>query len=625
MGGTSTDVSLHDGAFERVFDTEVAGVQMRVPMMAIETVAAGGGSILRFDGARFRVGPESAGANPGPAAYRRGGPLTVTDANILCGKIVPAHFPAIFGLGGDQPLDASTVAHKFARLAEQVGTPEPREVAEGFLRIAVANMAAAIKRVALERGREVGEFTLQCFGGAAGQHACLVADELGMKRVLIHPLAGVLSAYGIGLADQTVTRQAAVEVRLDQFADPVLHKAAEGMRQGSIEALGSADTDRIRTVTTAHLNTRTSTALEVPFDTTALMRDAFEAVHRLRFGFSTPERAVIVASLVVEAISPGEALRPATSATSRARTEFEDVEIWTAGRPHRASVHDRAHMRAGDRIVGPALIREAIATTVVEPVWVAEVLPGGELLLSCRVHARRPSPDPTRADPVFLELFNNLFMAVAEQMGAVLRNTSTSINIKERLDFSCAVFDANGALVANAPHVPVHLGSMGDSVRTVLTRRGSTLRPGSVVVLNNPFNGGTYLPDVTVVNPVFNDSGTEIRFFVANRAHHADIGGVTPGSMPPSSRTLAEEGVVIDDFLLVDEGRFREREFRNLLACGPYPARSPDVNVADIKAQLAANEAGARELNGLVSRYGWKVLSAYMGHVMANAEESVDG
>lgn len=625
MGGTSTDVSLYDGAFERVFDTEVAGVQMRVPMMAVETVAAGGGSMLRFDGARFRVGPESAGANPGPAAYRRGGPLTVTDANILCGKIVPRLFPTIFGPAGDQALDAASVERDFAALAQQVGNPEPRDVAEGFLRIAVANMAAAIKRVALERGRDAAEFTLQCFGGAGGQHACLVADELGMKRVLIHPFAGVLSAYGIGLADQAVTQQAAIELALDEPGYSTLYETAQRMKQAAVAALGGDAGAGIRTVMTAHLRyDGTDTALEIPFDTVAAMRQAFEAAHQLRFGFATPDRPVIVANLVVEALRPGQALRPAPlRGREDADTLLDTVEIWTGGRAHAATVHERSRLGPGQRVAGPALIREEISTTVIEPGWMAEVLAGGELLLTCVASAQRPAPDPAHADPVYLELFNNLFMGVAEQMGAVLRNTSTSVNIKERLDFSCAVFDAAGALVANAPHVPVHLGSMGDSVRTVLGRRAKTLRPGSAVVLNNPFNGGTHLPDVTVVTPVFDESGAEIRFFVANRGHHADIGGVTPGSMPPGSRTLAEEGVVIDDFLLVEQGRFREREFRDLLTSGPYPARSPDVNIADIKAQLAANETGARELTKLVTRYGWATVSAYMGHVMANAEESV--
>jgi 5-oxoprolinase (ATP-hydrolysing) len=621
MGGTSTDVALYAGQFERAFDTEVAGAEMRVPMMAIETVAAGGGSILHFDGARFRVGPDSAGANPGPAAYRRGGPLTVTDANVLCGKIAPAHFPAIFGPDGDQPLDAQAVAEKFAALAAKVGR-DPRDVAEGFLAIAVANMAAAIKRVALDRGQDAADFTLQCFGGAGGQHACLVADELSMGRVLIHPLAGVLSAYGMGLADQTATRQVAVEAPLDQNADADLDARVAAMREDATAALGGGA--EITTTATAHLRyAGTDTALAAPFADVVAMREAFEAAHQRRFGFATPERAVIVESLVVEAIRPGEAARSAAPQAHATPSPIDQVEIWSGGRAHAAPVWDREHLRAGDVTTGPALIREAIATTVVEPGWRAETLAGGELLLTRAEPLTRPAVTGEVADPVLLELFNNLFMGAAEQMGAVLRNTSTSVNIKERLDFSCAVFDATGALIANAPHVPVHLGAMGESVRTVLESRGATLRPGDAVVLNNPFNGGTHLPDVTVVSPVFDEAGETIRFFVANRGHHADIGGITPGSMPPNSTRLDQEGVVIDDFLLVGGGEFREQAFRDLLASGPWPARSPDINVADIKAQLAANAAGARELQALVGRYGWAGVAAYMGHVMANAEESI--
>jgi 5-oxoprolinase (ATP-hydrolysing) len=621
MGGTSTDVALYAGQFERAFDTEVAGAEMRVPMMAIETVAAGGGSILHFDGARFRVGPDSAGANPGPAAYRRGGPLTVTDANVLCGKIVPAHFPAIFGLGGDEPLDVDAVAVKFADFSAKAGR-DPRDVAEGFLAIAVANMAAAIKRVALDRGQDAADFTLQCFGGAGGQHACLVADELSMGRVLIHPLAGVLSAYGMGLADQTATRQAAVETLLQSEAETDLTVRVQAMRQDAVAALGGGP--EIATIAVAHLRyAGTDTALAAPFADAAAMREAFEAAHLRRFGFATPERAVIVESLVVEAIRSGEAAQSAAPRAHAAPMPIDHVEIWSGGRAHAAPVWDRDHLRAGDITVGPALIREAIATTVVEPGWRAETLAGGELLLTRAEPLARPAITGEVADPVLLELFNNLFMGAAEQMGAVLRNTSTSVNIKERLDFSCAVFDATGALIANAPHVPVHLGAMGESVRTVLESRGATLRPGDAVVLNNPFNGGTHLPDITVVSPVFDEAGETIRFFVANRGHHADIGGITPGSMPANSTALAEEGVVIDDFLLVADGHFREQAFRDLLRSGPWPARSPDVNVADIKAQLAANAAGARELQGLIARYGWAGVSAYMGHVMANAEESI--
>ncbi|MBP7337278.1 hydantoinase B/oxoprolinase family protein [Niveispirillum sp.] len=624
MGGTSTDVALYAGSFERAFDTEVAGVEMRVPMMAIETVAAGGGSILHFDGSRFRAGPDSAGANPGPACYRRGGPLTVTDANVMCGKIVPRHFPAIFGPDGNLPLDADIVTDKFAELAARIGDGRsPHQVAEGFLGIAVANMAAAIKRTALERGEDAAEFTLQCFGGAGGQHACLVADELGMGRVLIHPFAGVLSAYGMGLADQTATRQQAVERPLADAAD--LSPLADTLGRDAIAALSvGAGDGRITANVSAHLRYQgTDTALSVPYGDADTMRAAFTQAHIRRFGFATPERAIMVESLVAEAVRPGETVRPLAPASGDTPSPIDRVEMWSAGARHPTPVFDREKLPAGSRITGPALIREAIATTVVEPGWQSEVLAGGELLLTRIEPLARAAVTGEKADPALLELFNNRFMAVAEQMGAVLRNTSTSVNIKERLDFSCALFDAAGNLIANAPHVPVHLGAMGESVRTVIRSRGDSLRPGDAVVLNNPYNGGTHLPDVTVVTPVFGPDGAELRFFVANRGHHADIGGVTPGSMPPDSRTLAEEGVVIDDFLLVENGRFREQDFRDLLAASPWPARSPDVNVADIKAQLAANEAGVRELSALVDRYGWPGVSAYMGHVMANAEESI--
>ena len=622
MGGTSTDVALYSGAFERAFDTEVAGVEMRVPMMAIETVAAGGGSILHYDGARFRVGPDSAGADPGPAAYRRGGPLTVTDANVMCGKVSPQHFPAIFGQGGDQTLDGDVVAAKFAALAAEIGDGRnAHEVAEGFLAIAVANMAAAIKRTALERGEDVADYTLQCFGGAGGQHACLVADDLGMSRVLIHPFAGVLSAYGMGLADQSATRQQAVERPLEDAGD--LQAMAAALSDEAATALEGRDNRRSSTCVSAHLRyAGTDTSLAVPFAEPDAMRAAFETVHARRFGFVTAGRPLVVESLVAEAVLPGEIVRP-QAPTGGAAQVIGHIDMWTGGAARTAPVYDRQALGVGATVVGPALIREAIATTVVEPGWNAEVLGGGELLLTRAEAAHRAKVDGATADPVLLELFNNLFMGAAEQMGAVLRNTSTSVNIKERLDFSCALFDATGALIANAPHVPVHLGAMGESVRTVIASRGTALKPGDAVVLNNPFNGGTHLPDVTVVTPVFDESGRTIRFFVANRGHHADIGGVTPGSMPPDSRSLEEEGVVIDDFLLVEGGVFREQAFRDLLGGGRWPVRSPDVNVADIKAQLAANEAGARELRALVGRYGWRGVSAYMGHVMANAEESV--
>ena len=634
MGGTSTDVALYAGAFERAFETEVAGVRMRAPMMAINTVAAGGGSILHFDGARFRVGPDSAGANPGPACYRRGGPLAVTDANVAVGKIQPAHFPAIFGPLGNERLDGAVVHAKFKALADEIAAAtgtvsDPRDVAEGYLRIAVANMANAIKQVSVEKGHDATRFALQCFGGAGGQHACLVADELGMETVFIHPYAGVLSAYGMGLADQTAMREQAVEKILSPALLPELETLAtrlaavatdELVRQGAAPAAVLAHRK-------LHLRYQgTEAALIVDFADADAATAAFTIAHRARFGFATPGRPVMVEAVAVEALAPGEAIAEATipARIAGAPEPVDTVEMWSAGRAHATPVFERTALCAGDRITGPALIREANATTVIEPGWSAEVTALDHMVLRRLVPLQRIMAAGTdRADPVLLELFNNVFMNIAEQTGAVLQNTSMSVNIKERLDFSCAIFDATGALVANAPHVPVHLGAMGESVRTVLDRRAATLRPGDVVALNNPYNGGTHLPDVTVITPVFDAAGRSIQFFVGSRGHHADIGGITPGSTPPASRTLEEEGVVIDDFLLVDQGEFRETPFRDLLASAKYPARSPDVNVADIKAQVAANEKGVQELQRVVAQYGWTTVSAYMKHVMDNAEESV--
>lgn len=618
MGGTSTDVTLYAGRFERVLDAMVAGVEMRVPMMAIETVAAGGGSILHYDGQRFRVGPDSAGAFPGPACYRRGGPLTVTDANVLVGKIQPAYFPAVFGTTGDEPLDVDATRRGFADLAAATGMDDPRRVAEGFLDVAVAQMAAAIKRVALERGEDVATFALQCFGGAGGQHACRVAEVLGMRTVLIHPFAGVLSAYGMGLADKVAIRQRSVERPLGTMLDDMVATLGD-------EAAGEVGDGAHRVATVNLRYTGTDTALAVDWGDAEAMRAAFEDAHRARFGFVSPDRAIVIESVVVEAVVAGEPVAPAPlpPRDGGLPAPLDHVTVWTGGADHRTPVHDRATLRPGDRIAGPALIREAIATTMVEPDWVVEVGAGGELVLRHERAAARTAQDGATADPVQLELFNTRFMGIAERMGVVLRNTASSVNMKERLDFSCALFDAQGRLVANAPHVPVHLGAMGESVRTILASRGTTLKPGDVVALNNPYNGGTHLPDVTVIAPVFDDAGREIRFFVANRGHHADIGGLTPGSTPPASRTLEEEGVVIDDFLLVDGGRLREDAFRALLAGARYPARSPDTNVADIKAQLAANATGIAELTALVAASGWSVVQAYMGHVMAHAEESI--
>jgi 5-oxoprolinase (ATP-hydrolysing) len=634
MGGTSTDVALYAGGFERAFETAVAGVRMRAPMMAINTVAAGGGSILHFDGARMRVGPDSAGANPGPACYRTGGPLTVTDANVCVGKIQPAHFPSIFGPEGNQPLDADVVRTKFADLAKEITgatgkSRSPQQVAEGFLQIAVANMANAIKQVSVQKGHDVSRFALQCFGGAGGQHACLVADALGMETVFIHPFAGVLSAYGMGLADQTAMREQAVELPLEAHAMAEFESVADRLGDEARDALVAQGADPASITVNHQLHLRyagTEATLIIPLQALDQIVTDFTDAHRGRFGFATPDRALVVETVAVEAVAEGEAVYEATLAARAegAPDPVDQVAMFTGDAAHDAPVFERTALLAGDRIAGPALIREANATTVVEPGWTAEVTALDHMTL------RRTSPLPSRVpaasgrpDPVLLELFNNLFMNVAEQTGAVLQNTSMSVNIKERLDFSCAIFDATGALVANAPHVPVHLGAMGESVRTVLQHRASTLKRGDVIALNNPFNGGTHLPDVTVITPVFDDAGRDILFFVGSRGHHADIGGITPGSTPPASHTLEEEGVVIDDFLLVDGGHFREPEFRALLRGARYPARSPDVNVADIAAQVAANEKGVQELQRVVAQFGWDTVRAYMQHVMDNAEESV--
>jgi 5-oxoprolinase (ATP-hydrolysing) len=635
MGGTSTDVALYDGGFERSFEAEIAGVRLRAPMLAINTVAAGGGSILRFDGARLRVGPASAGADPGPAGYRRGGPLTVTDANIFTGKLQPRHFPAIFGPQGDAPLDAEAVREKFLALADEVGratgtAPDANRLAAGFIAIAVANMAHAIRQISIQKGHDPADFVLACFGGAGGQHACLVADELGMTRVLIHPLAGVLSAYGMGLADFLVLREQAVECAFEAPAMADLSALADRLAAAAAAELRARQPDSaITTRCAVHLRySGSDTALPVPLSDFDTMAARFAAAHRRLFGFAHPGKGLVAELVSVEALAPGAKVHEATLPQRKrgGARPVETVTMFTEDAEHRAPVFAREALLAGDVIAGPALLREAGATTVIEPGWRAEVTAMNYLIL------RRTTPrgeqaraDTTRADPVLLELFNNLFMAIAEQSGAVLRNTAQSVNIKERLDFSCAIFDAAGGLVANAPHVPVHLGAMGASVRHVLARRGDSLRPGDAVALNNPYAGGTHLPDITLITPVFDDAGETIRWFVACRGHHADIGGATPGSTPPFSKTLQDEGVVIDDFLILAQGEFREAAFRDVLAAAKYPARNPDQNVADIAAQIAANAAGAEALQRVIRRYGWPVVQAYMGHVMANAEAAIRG
>ena len=629
MGGTSTDVCHFDGTYERTFDSMVAGVRVRAPMMLIHTVAAGGGSVVHFDGARLRVGPDSAGADPGPLSYRRRGPLTITDANVMVGKLVPGFFPHLFGPRQDEPLDARAVARAFAALAKEIGDGRaPEEVADGAIRVAVENMANAIRSISVQRGYDVTDYLLNCFGGAGGQHACLVADALGLERVLIHPLSGVLSAYGIGLADLRASRTASVLKPLDNrgLAEAsALAARLEKDAKAELVAQGIA-ADAVRGAAHAHLRyAGTDSALQIPLASLAGMRALFEIAHQQRFGFTSPEKEIEIEAIEVEALGGGERPEePDLPAGPETHTEPHTIaRIFTHGAWHEAPMFLRDSLAPGMRIEGAALIIEAHQTVVVEPGWQVEVTAKNHLLLT-RIETRKARPRPRKdADPVMLEVFNNLFTSVAEQMGYALQNTARSVNIKERLDFSCAMFDARGRLVANAPHIPVHLGSMDRSVATVLKEVGDALRPGDVYMLNAPYNGGTHLPDITVVTPVFGERSPDLLFFVAARGHHSDIGGIAPGSMSPEARTIEEEGVYIDPFKLVAGGRFQEEAVLKLLREARYPARNPAQNVADLKAQVAANAKGVAELHKLVAHYGLGTVRAYMGHVQTNAAQSV--
>lgn len=634
MGGTSTDVTHFKGEYERSFETLVAGVRMRAPMMQIHTVAAGGGSILRFDGSRYRVGPESAGAIPGPASYRRGGPLTVTDCNVLLGKIQCDYFPSVFGKQANQTLDLDIVRNKFAELKREINLTTGKdstveEVAIGFLRIAIENMANAIKKISIERGYDVTEYTLNCFGGAAGQHACLVADALGMESIFLHPLAGVLSAYGMGLADIRVIREAQVENFFSDDAESIIEQACAPLRQQTRDELTrqNINEEQISNVEKVHLRYEgTDTALLVNRATKSLMHAEFEQAHAQRFGFIPSKRVVFIEAVSVEAIAT-TALLSDTKITSRlSDTEAIQsgfVNMYVNGQWQQVPLYERTNIRPAQLIKGPAIIVETNSTVVLEDGWQAELNQYHHLILQ-RFKARKLlEAAGTDADPVLLEVFNNLFMSIAEQMGATLSNTAYSVNIKERLDFSCAIFDPHGNLVANAPHMPVHLGSMGESIKEIIRKNKNKMRVGDVYMLNDPYHGGTHLPDVTVITPVFDASKKEIIFYVGSRGHHADIGGRTPGSTPPDSCHIDEEGVLIDNFLLVKEGVLREKETRSLLASGKYPCRNPDQNMADLAAQIAANETGVREMNKVLEQSGLQLVQAYMRHVQNNAEESV--
>ncbi|MCA1298984.1 hydantoinase B/oxoprolinase family protein [Stappia indica] len=630
MGGTSTDVSHFNGEYERAFETEVAGVRMRAPMMMIHTVAAGGGSILHYRDGRFQVGPDSAGANPGPACYRRGGPLAVTDANVMVGKLRPDFFPKIFGPGRDEPLDRDAVAARFEAMAAEIGDGRTAaEVAEGFLKIAVENMANAIKKISVQRGYDVTEYALTCFGGAGGQHACSVADSLGMTTVVVHPLSGILSAYGMGLADIRSTRQQAVVKRLEPSALADLAALADRLTaetRSEVAGQGVPEAE-IRDLPRALLRydgTDTPIAVAYARDDIAAMTDAFADAHRAQFGFVYEDKPIVVEALEVESIGGGSGIaetdRPLSTETP---APTDTGSVFADGEWHNAAFYARAGLKPGHKLMGPALIVEPHQTIVVEPGWQAEVTAKDHVVLRRVVALDRAAAIGTKADPVMLEVFNNLFMSIAEQMGVTLQNTAYSVNVKERLDFSCAVFDASGALVANAPHMPVHLGSMDRSVETVIKLNAGKIAPGDVFALNAPYNGGTHLPDITVVTPVFDDAGKEILFWSASRGHHADVGGSAPGSMTPRATSVDEEGVLIDNFKLVDKGHFREPELIELLTDHPWPVRNVTQNVADLKAQIAANEKGVKELRKMVAHFGLDVVQAYMGHVQDNAEESV--
>jgi 5-oxoprolinase (ATP-hydrolysing) len=632
MGGTSTDVGHFAGEYERALDVEISGVRLRTPILRIHTVAAGGGSICRFDGVRLRVGPESAGANPGPAAYRRGGPLTVTDCNVHLGRIQPEFFPSLFG-DGAQPLDADTVNRQFAALGASLSSP-PETVAAGCIRIAVENMANAIKKISVQSGHDVTGYTLVCFGGAAGQHACQVADALGMAEVLIHPLAGVLSAYGIGMAETLILRQQTAELPLDAASLETLRVPfALLAHEAGAELIGQGfsmdDIEIEHSLLLKYDGTDSTLQLPLSAESTAeTLRRDFLAAYRVRYGFHVPGRGLVIDTLSVAA--RGRQTEPA-SAQAAPPPRSGPLPVVARKRVHfdgewcETPFFARDALRPGDHVEGPAVICERNTTIVVERRWSATLSPQGDVMLrkSGEVLASRRMRADAKADPVLLEIFNNLFMAIAEQMGVTLSNTASSVNIKERLDFSCAIFDAQGQLIANAPHMPVHLGSMGESVQEVLRRRADTMRGGDAYALNAPYAGGTHLPDVTVVMPVFLDGAKGPRFFVAARGHHADIGGITPGSMPANSRSIDEEGVLIDSVPLVANGEFLEDALRKLLGSGAWPARNIAQNLADLRAQVAACQKGITELEGMAAHYGIEVVQAYMRHVQDNAEAAV--
>lgn len=632
MGGTSTDVCHYAGELERAFETEVAGIRMRAPMMRIHTVAAGGGSILKFDGSRYRVGPESAGANPGPACYAKGGPLCVTDCNVMLGKIQPIFFPRVFGPEADQPLDKTVVISKFKRLANEIEQATGKsistaEIADGFLSIAVENMANAIKKISVQRGYDVAQYTLCCFGGAGGQHACLVADALAIERIFLHPLAGVLSAYGMGLADLRQIHQRSIDKTLTSSLLKVLLEDQKVLiKRGRQDLLSQgALAQQLRSFTRLHCHYRGSdTTLLVEFASLAEMKSAFADIHRLSFGFVSEHTPIMVRSIEVETVAYNPAPKVKFSHTSNDDLlSAAEYPVFINGQLKSTPFYQRERLPVDHWIEGPAVVIEQTSTIVIEPGWRGQLTRQDNIMLERYLEKPERVAVGTDIDPVMLEIFNNLFMSIAEQMGSVLENTATSVNIKERLDFSCAVFDAEGDLIANAPHMPVHLGSMSESIKTVIRERAGSMVRGDAYVLNAPYNGGTHLPDVTIIKPVFDEAAEQVIFYVASRGHHADIGGITPGSMPSDSTSVEQEGILLDNELMVKAGEFLKQQIRASLARGPYPARNIDTNIADFKAQLAACEKGMQELLKMVKHFSLPVVHAYMQHVQNNAEESV--
>ncbi len=628
MGGTSTDVSHYDGEYERAFETEVAGVRMRAPMMRIHTVAAGGGSVLHYDGSRFRVGPDSAGANPGPRGYRRGGPLAVTDANIMVGKLKPDYFPHVFGPNQDQPLDYQAVRAAFQNMADQIGDGRsPEEVADGFLAIAVENMANAIKKISVQRGYDVTDYALTCFGGAGGQHACLVADSLGMSTVIVHPFSGILSAYGMGLADISANRQKAI---IKPLSNELLNDVATERDDIKAQNLSDLVKQGISEKEAKHfprLHLRydgTDTALPVNFTDLADMTAQFEDAHKKQFGFVFEGKQIVVEAIEVESVGGGSDLvEPDLALSSDDAIATESSSFFSGGKAHAINIYKRGNLMPGQKVTGPALIMEPHQTIVIEPEWQAEITSKDHIIIKRLVAAKRSEAIGTDADPVMLEIFNNLFMSIAEQMGVTLQNTAYSVNIKERLDFSCAVFDGKGRLIANAPHMPVHLGSMDRSVESIINNNKNNVKPGDVFAINAPYNGGTHLPDITVITPVFDDDNKNVIFWVASRGHHADVGGTAPGSMTPRATNINDEGVLIDNLKLVAEGIFQEEELTRVLTDHPFPVRNITQNIADLKAQIAANTKGVQELAKMVDHFTMPVVVAYMQHVQDNAAESV--